>query len=56
MDKTDPPAKVASNDQLGVAEKRTNRCRLTECRGKPRCATCVALDAAYPPSPPPQTG
>jgi hypothetical protein len=49
------PTNVGSNDQLGVAPKRDRVCRLPECQGKPRCATCVALDAAYPPSPPPQT-
>lgn len=25
-----------------------NKCKLTECQGKPRCATCLAMDAAYP--------
>lgn len=27
-----------------------NRCKLTECLGKARCATCLAMDAAYPPT------
>jgi hypothetical protein len=26
------------------------RCKLTECQGKPRCKTCAAMDAAYPPA------
>ena len=46
------PTNVGSNDGLGVAPKRTNKCGLTECAGKPRCATCLALDTAYPPQPP----
>lgn len=24
-----------------------NRCKLTECQGKPRCRPCLAMDAAY---------
>lgn len=49
------PESIGINDLLGVAPKRDKTCKLTECQGKPRCATCLALDAAYPPSPPPQT-
>lgn len=30
-----------------------NPCKLTECRGKPRCGTCLAMDAAYPQPPQP---
>ena len=26
-----------------------NRCKVIECLGKPRCATCLAMDADYPP-------
>lgn len=26
----------------------TNRCKLTECLGRARCKTCLAMDAAYP--------
>lgn len=27
-------------------------CKLTECLGRPRCAKCLAMDAAYPPDGP----
>jgi hypothetical protein len=35
---------------LGETDERedVNRCKLTECLGKPRCKTCLAMDAAYP--------
>lgn len=27
------------------------QCKLTECLGRPRCKTCLAMDAAYTPAP-----
>lgn len=41
--------------RIGVSSAKdpgpANRCKLTECQGKLRCATCLAMDARYPAPP-----
>ena len=38
-----------------VQQAAQRQCKLTECQGKPRCGTCVAMDAAYTAPPPAAT-
>lgn len=49
----DARAALAQAEQPAEQAQPENPCKLTECQGKPRCKTCLAMGAAPPAAQPP---
>jgi len=40
--------RTALGVEVEIKPPASRNCRLIECLGRPRCASCLAMDAAYP--------